>query len=77
VGKAEAAAEAAILGLRLDEGLSLVEAEAGPLGEHLAWALAAGLLERFEPDPSEPSIPGVRLTTEGRLLSNELFSRLV
>ena len=64
-----AAAERAILGLRLDEGLPDAEAEAGPLAPHLAWALDAGLLERSE--------GRVRLTTRGRLLSNELFARIV
>ena len=67
-----AAAEATILGLRLDTGLALADAQTGPLAAHLAWALDAGLLERFG-DPE----PRVRLTTRGRLLSNELFSRLV
>jgi oxygen-independent coproporphyrinogen-3 oxidase len=67
-----AAAEATILGLRLDTGLALGDAEAGPLAAHLAWALDAGLLERD--DGSEAR---VRLTTRGRLLSNELFGRLV
>ncbi len=72
VDEAGAATEATILGLRLDTGLALADAEAGPLAPHLAWALDAGLLERFEDRE-----PRVRLTTRGRLLSNELFSRLV
>ena len=67
-----AAVEATILGLRLDMGLSLADAEAGPLAPHLNWALAAGLLEWFDAGG-----PRVRLTTRGRLLSNELFARLV
>jgi coproporphyrinogen III oxidase-like Fe-S oxidoreductase len=74
VDEAGAAAEAAILGLRLDEGLSEEDASAGPLAGHLAWALDAGLLERFSGPAGEPR---VRLTVGGRLLSNELFSRLV
>ena len=64
--------EATILGLRLDTGLALADAEGGPLAPHLAWALDAGLLEPFVGRG-----PRVRLTTRGRLLSNELFSRLV
>jgi oxygen-independent coproporphyrinogen-3 oxidase len=68
-----AAAETAILGLRLDEGLAVADAEAGPLAPHLAWALRAGLLAAV---PS-PAGERVRLTVEGRLLSNELFARLV
>jgi len=73
---AGAAAEAAILGLRLDLGLSLAEASAGdsPLGAQLSWALGAGLLEVFADEAGESR---VRLTTDGRLLSNELFARLV
>ncbi|HEY6569304.1 MAG TPA: hypothetical protein VIZ22_03395, partial [Candidatus Limnocylindrales bacterium] len=72
VDPAAAAAEATILGLRLDTGLSLADAEAGPLAPHLAWALDARLLEPFD-----AAGPRVRLTTRGRLLSNELFARLV
>lgn len=72
VDDAAAAVEAVILGLRLDTGLALADAEAGPLGPHLAWARATGLLEIVaDPDPR------VRLTTDGRLLSNELYSRLI
>ncbi len=67
-----ALAEATILGLRLDTGLSLAEAVSGPLAPHLRWATEAGLLIAVAADP-----PRVRLTTRGRLLSNELFSRLV
>ncbi|OGO54125.1 MAG: hypothetical protein A2V85_05725 [Chloroflexi bacterium RBG_16_72_14] len=72
VDEATAAAEAVILGLRLDTGLSLDEARAGPLAPHLDWALRIGLLARF----AGPQ-PRVRLTMRGRLLSNELFSRLL
>jgi coproporphyrinogen III oxidase-like Fe-S oxidoreductase len=73
---AGAASEAAILGLRLDNGLALAEASAAgsPLAPHLDWALDAGLLERFDSTGGEQR---VRLTTDGRLLSNELFARLV
>ncbi len=66
---ATAAAEEAILALRLDTGLSLSAARTGALAPHLDWALAAGLLEIIA--------DRVRLTTAGRLLSNELFARLV
>jgi coproporphyrinogen III oxidase-like Fe-S oxidoreductase len=68
-----AAAERVILALRLDDGLGRAEAEAGPLAPHLGWALDAGLLEAVPDARGER----VRLTTEGRLLSNELFARLV
>jgi putative oxygen-independent coproporphyrinogen III oxidase len=74
VGADAAAAEAAILGLRLDTGLALADAEDGPLAPHLQWALDAGLLALVDA-PAQP--PRVRLTTRGRLLSNELFSRMV
>ncbi len=72
VSEAAAAAETVILALRLDTGLSLGAAEEGPLGAHLGWAMEAGLVELVGA-PTER----VRLTTRGRLLSNELFSRLV
>ena len=65
-----AAAEAAILGLRLDTGLPLSAAGEPPLGDWFGWALAAELLEVTDADR-------IVLTTRGRLLSNELFSRLV
>ena len=73
VGARRAAAERVILGLRLDEGLPEAEALAGPLAPHLAWAAEWRILERV----AGPDGPRLRLTTEGRLLSNELFSRLV
>jgi putative oxygen-independent coproporphyrinogen III oxidase len=65
-----AALERVILGLRLDTGIPLAVAYEPPLGEVLGWALAAELLEVSAGDR-------VVLTTRGRLLSNELFSRLV
>jgi oxygen-independent coproporphyrinogen-3 oxidase len=74
VGGAAAAAEATILALRLDTGLSRAEAEAGPLAPHLGWALDAGLLRPARGPEGEDR---VALTTRGRLLSNELFARLV
>jgi oxygen-independent coproporphyrinogen-3 oxidase len=72
IDPATAASEAAILALRLDGGLALADAEAGPMGPHLAWAIDAGLIEPVDGDD-----PRVRLTTRGRLLSNELFARVV
>ena len=75
VDAAGAAAEAAILGLRLDTGMSLDDALAGPLAPHVSWAEGAGLLESFAGSGGGES--RVRLTIAGRLLSNELFSRLV
>ena len=68
--RATAAAERMILGLRMDRGLPLSDADEAPMSESFGWALAMGLLE----------VTGegrMVLTTRGRLLSNELFARLV
>ena len=65
-----AAAEAIILGLRLDTGVPLARSHEPPLADPFGWALAAELLTVTADDR-------VILTTRGRLLSNELFSRLV
>ncbi|HEX7222892.1 MAG TPA: radical SAM family heme chaperone HemW [Candidatus Limnocylindrales bacterium] len=67
---ATAASERVVLGLRTDRGVALEVAHEPPLGEWLGWALAAELLEITSDDR-------VVLTTRGRLLSNELFSRLI
>ena len=67
---ATANAEAAILELRTDRGVAADAADAPPFRAALAWALAEDLIV---------SAPDSRLvlTTRGRLLSNELFERLV
>ena len=65
-----AAIEELILGLRLDTGVALATAHEPPLGDIFGWALAAELLTVTDDDR-------VVLTTRGRLLSNEVFSRLV
>jgi oxygen-independent coproporphyrinogen-3 oxidase len=65
-----AAAETAVLGLRTDRGLPLTAAEEPPLADWFGWALAAELLD-VTPEQR------IVLTTRGRLLSNELFARLV
>ena len=65
-----AAIETLILGLRLDTGVPLAAAHEPPLADVFGWALAAELLTVTDQDR-------VVLTTRGRLLSNELFSRLV
>jgi oxygen-independent coproporphyrinogen-3 oxidase len=70
IDETTAAAEAVILGLRLDTGVPLAGAFEPPLGDAFGWALAAGLLTVTEDDR-------VVLTTRGRLLSNELFERLI
>jgi oxygen-independent coproporphyrinogen-3 oxidase len=68
--ESSAAVEALILGLRLDTGVPLAAAHEPPLADVFGWALAAELLLVTDDDR-------VVLTTRGRLLSNELFSRLV
>ncbi|HEV8401977.1 MAG TPA: coproporphyrinogen-III oxidase family protein [Candidatus Limnocylindrales bacterium] len=70
IDRATAAAEAVILGLRTDRGVPLAAAHEPPLADPFGWALAAELLDVTADDR-------VVLTTRGRLLSNELFSRLV
>jgi oxygen-independent coproporphyrinogen III oxidase len=78
IGPEDAAAETTILGLRLDTGISAAEARADPLGPHLAWAISAGLLEEAgDAEAGDAEEGRVHLTTRGRLLSNELFARLV
>jgi len=64
------AAEAVILGLRTDHGVALAVAHEPPLAGALEWAFATGLAE-------VNALDRVVLTTRGRLLSNELFARLV
>jgi oxygen-independent coproporphyrinogen-3 oxidase len=64
------ASEAVILALRLDDGVPLSAATEPPLADHFGWALAAELLDVTDDQR-------VVLTTRGRLLSNELFARLV
>jgi oxygen-independent coproporphyrinogen III oxidase len=65
-----AIAEGVILGLRTDEGIPVSASTEPPLAAVFGWALAAELVD---------VTPGGRivLTTRGRLLSNELFSRLI
>lgn len=65
---ATAATEALVLGLRLAEGVPRRTMAARPDG--FAWAAGSGLVEEAPGDR-------VRLTLRGRLLSNELFARLL
>jgi oxygen-independent coproporphyrinogen-3 oxidase len=67
---ATARAEAAILGLRTDTGVERDAASQAQFGDALDWAGRLGLLRVTEDDRFV-------LTTRGRLLSNELFARLV
>ncbi len=68
LGPATARAEALILGLRTATGVARRDAWTRP--DVLAWAAEAGLVE---------DAPGglIRLTLRGRLLSNEVFARLI
>jgi putative oxygen-independent coproporphyrinogen III oxidase len=68
-----ARAEELILGLRLAAGIREDEAETSPFAAACSWAEGNGLLERFTLDGEAR----VRLTPRGRLMSNELFARLV
>ena len=70
IDSATEATETLILGLRTDRGVPLALAHEPPFEDAFGWALAAELLDVTEDDR-------VVLTTRGRLLSNELFSRLV
>jgi len=67
------ASERLILALRLDSGVPAAWAERDPLAGARGWAESAGLLELVDVDGE----PRIRLTLRGRLLSNELFRRLV
>jgi putative oxygen-independent coproporphyrinogen III oxidase len=68
--RAIAAAEEVILALRTDRGVPLAAASRAPLASVFGWAREAALLEVTDD-------LRIVLTTRGRLLSNELFSRLV
>jgi oxygen-independent coproporphyrinogen-3 oxidase len=65
-----AAAEIVILGLRTDRGVPLAAAHEPPLADAFGWALAAELVDVTADDR-------IVLTTRGRLLSNDLFLRLI
>jgi oxygen-independent coproporphyrinogen III oxidase len=69
VDAATALAERAMLGLRLVEGIDAALARDAALAPALAWARSQGLAE---------DISGrTRLTQAGRLLANEVFTRLL
>ena len=65
-----AAAERAILRLRTSDGLPRGIAEAPAFRVALSWARASGLVDAIDGG-------GARLTRRGRLLSNEVFLRLL
>lgn len=77
-------AERAMLALRTRDGASHELAQHPAVAPALAWARTAGLVESAVADPqaAAPATGGVersgmRLTARGRLLSNELFLRLL
>ncbi len=65
-----AAAETIVLGLRTDRGIGSESAEDPRFADAIAWAGTQGLAE-WTADAR------LALTTRGRLLSNELFARIV
>ena len=67
---ADARSEEAILGLRLAEGIEAAAAGDPALAPGLAWAAAHDLL-------LTGADARLRLTPRGRLLSNEVFQRLL
>jgi coproporphyrinogen III oxidase-like Fe-S oxidoreductase len=69
IDESTAAIERVILGLRLDSGVPRSAALEPPLASNYDWAAGAGLFGATR--------DRLVLTTRGRLLSNELFSRLV
>jgi oxygen-independent coproporphyrinogen-3 oxidase len=70
LGPTAAASEAMVLGLRTDRGVPRDAGRRLPLERELDWAVAAELVALTNDDR-------IVLTTRGRLLSNELFARLV
>ena len=70
VDAASRGSEAAILALRTRSGLPAAALDAPALGPALGWAIDARLLERTDAER-------LVLTRAGRLLSNELFVRLI
>lgn len=66
-------AERLILALRMDTGIPAAWAETGRLAGLRGWAESAGLIEAAEVDGE----PRLRFTVRGRLLSNEVFRKLV
>lgn len=68
----EAAAESLVLALRMARGVARDVASSAGFGEAIAWGEEHGLLAAHPDDATR-----VQLTLRGRLLSNELFSRIV
>ena len=70
IDAATAESEAMVLGLRMDDGVPAVAVEAPRFRDAIDWARSNGLA-------TWDSDGRVRLTMRGRMLSNEVFARLV
>ena len=71
--RATASGERLILALRLDRGISAAQADEPPFAQIREWAETTGLVEQLDIEGE----PRLRLTLRGRLLSNEVFARLL
>ena len=76
VGHGEAFEESLFLGLRLNEGVDL-SALRGQFGEGFVNDAMPALVEVRDAGLLELSSERIRLTPQGRLVSNEVFSRLL
>lgn len=76
VGRSEAFEESLFLGLRLNEGVDLNTLR-GHFGEGLLQQAMPSLVEVRDAGLLELSTERIRLTPKGRLVSNEVFSRLL
>jgi oxygen-independent coproporphyrinogen-3 oxidase len=76
VGRDEAFEESLFLGLRLNEGVDLKELRR-QFGDALLKGTMPALIEVRDAGLLELHPDRIRLTPQGRLLSNEVFSRLL
>jgi oxygen-independent coproporphyrinogen-3 oxidase len=76
VGRSEAFEESLFLGLRLNEGVDLNTLR-GHFGEGLLQQAMPSLVEVRDAGLLELSTERIRLTPKGRLVSNEVFSRVL
>jgi oxygen-independent coproporphyrinogen-3 oxidase len=76
IGRSKAFEEALFLGLRLNDGVEL-ERLRNEFGEQMIGVAMDALLEVRDAGLLELSSERMRLTPQGRLASNEVFSRLL
>ncbi len=76
IGTVEAFEESLFLGLRLNDGIDLGQLRTG-FGESMVQQAMPSLLELRDAGLLEPNLHRLRLTARGRLVSNEVFSRLL